>query len=331
MAYANLIAQSCNNPIETFMRFRDFICKRNGTYDYSSTGVGWTLHDSYYAVNEDTISINDYFVIYSAGEDGQRDIYFYVKYVSGYITIQGYLYWNNTTHAGVQLFGSASNWNNTLATNNVLWLYADLDQFIGVAKYGTSYYTVDGGWMPDSVIDQTVTVAASAITAGSSITVTFTSVPAEWAVNTYLFVKDTVNIERVKITGISGTDVTFQTFVASYLAGSKFSLEVTTYISTNNFTSTRYFQINHDGVKSSTTGCILDNTSITNPTSGDALSGLIPAKKYYMSNATMWAGPLKNCLSTVSTLTSETTHTIGAQGYRFFNLYSAGYTLIKEV
>jgi hypothetical protein len=329
MAYANLIAQSCNNPIETFMRFRDFICKRNGTYDYSSTGVGWTLHDSVYAIDEDTISINDYFVIYSAGEDGQRDIYFKITYVSGYISIQGYLYWNNTTHAGVFVFGTTNTWYNTLATNNVFWLYADLDEFIGIAKYGLAYYAGQGGWMPESVIDQTITVAPNAITAGSSVTVTFTSVPAGWAVNTYLFVRDLANIERVKITVISGLDVTFQTFVASYSAGSKFCLENTTYSSSSGAMSTYYFQIGHDGTKNFT--CTPDNININSPTSGDALSGLYPAKKVYLSATTMWVGPFKNQLATLSTLTSETTHTIGAQGYRFFHLHSSRYALIKEV
>jgi len=337
MAYANLIAQSCNNPIETFLRFRDFICKRNGTYDYSSTGVGWTLHDACYngkyagdpLFDEDTVAINDYFVIYSAGEDGQRDMYFKITYVSGYINIQGYLYWDNTTHAGVFVFGVTSTWNNTLATNNVFWLYADLDEFIGIAKYSTAYYTGQGGWMPESVIDQTVTVAPNAITAGSSVTVTFTAVPAGWAVDTYLFVRDLANIERVKITAISGLNVTFQTFIASYSANSKFCLENTTYSSSSNATSYSYFQIGHDGTKNSY--CAPDNISIGNPTSGDSLSGLYPAKKVYLSATTMWVGPFKNQLATFSTLTSESTHTIGAQGYRFFHLYSGRYALIKEV
>jgi hypothetical protein len=330
MAYANLIAVSCNNPIETFVRFRDFMCKRNGTYDYSTTGIGWTLHDAVYAVNENTISINDYFVMYSPGEDGQRDLYFKVLYKSGYIDIIGYLYWNNTTHAGVQSYGTINNWQNTLSTNNVMWVYGDLDNFIGIAKYATNYNAGFGGWMPDSPISQAVTVAPDAITAGSSVAVTFTAVPGEWAVGTKLFVRDTANIERVVIAEIAGDIVTFTAFVASYAAGSKFALENTNYVvNSANAAGSIALQIDHAGTKNSAVNP--DNSMVTGPASGDSLSGKYTAKRIFYSTTATWIGPIKNQLSTISSFTSESTHTGGATNYRFFFLYSGRNVLIEEV
>jgi len=329
MSAANLLAQSCNNPKETFMRFRDFMCKRNGTYDYSTTGIGWTLHDSSYAVNEDTISVNDYFVMYSAGEDGLRNMYFKIQYVSGYINILGFLYWNAGTHAGVHQFGAANSWTNPLDTNNILWVYGDLDAFCGIAKYSASYNAGQGGWCPDSPTSQEITTSAGAITAGSSVIVSFTAVPAEWAVGTKLFVRDTANIERVNISAISGTDVTFTTFVASYSAGCTFCLEENTFVSTQNANSSHYVLIDHSGAKNGSVSP--DNPGIAGLASGSGLTGKYPAKKVHLSSATTLIGPLKNQLAAISTFTSETTHTLGADGYRFFNLYSARYALIKEV
>ncbi len=328
MAYANLIAVSCNNPIETFMRFRDFMCKRNGTYDYSTTGVGWTYHDSSYAINESTISVNDYFVMYSAGEDGLRDMYYKVQYVSGAINIYGYLYWNNTTHAGTQQFGINNTWTNTLATNNVMWVYADLDAFIGISKYGTTYYSGMGGWMPDSPISSAITVAPGAITAGSNVVVNFTSIPGTWAVGTKLFVRDTANIERVTISAINGTSVTFSSFAASYAAGCKFQLEMTNYVGGGNAAGNYYLLIDHAGTKN--TIIAPDYIGVAYPSTGDGLSGNYVAKKIYLSSAANWMGPLKNQYQTVS-LTSESTHTDGPTNYRFFNIYSSRFALVKEV
>ena len=189
MAYKNLIAQSCNNPIETFLRCRDFLCSRVGTYDYSTTGIGWTLHDMYYLLggsshyydttSQDTISINDYFVVKSVGEDGLRQLYFKFTYVSGAINVDGYLYWDNSSHTGYKrYYSSSASWTNTLATNNILWVYGDLDKVQLISKYSTTHYPCEIGWCPDSSLSTAVTAHAGSISAGSSVAVTFTSVPA---------------------------------------------------------------------------------------------------------------------------------------------------------
>lgn len=343
MAYKNLVSLSLSNSAETFRHFRDFICKRNGSAagsaDYSTLGIGWTLHEQYCQAggvghyydntNEGTTTVNDYIVIYSAGEDGDRDLYFKITYTATSFTIIGYLYWNDTTHAGVHAYGSAGYWTNTAATNNILWIYGSMDHFNAISKYSTSYYLGRGGWMPDSPESTEVTVAAGAITAGSAVVVTMPAVPAEWAVGIYLFVRDTANIERVLITNISGNDVTFAAFVASYSAGSKFCLEVTNYpcVDNGNAASTFSLQISQGGTKAQSVNQILPTIY---PTSADARTGLYPCLEIWVGNASTRMGPLSDIYWTQA-FTSESTHTIGAVGYRFFTLYSAYNVLIKEV
>ena len=332
MAYANLLASSCVNPLETFQKFRNFMCKRvssNGSYDYSTTGIGWTLIDSSYATNEYTLAANDYFVMYSAGEDGTRAMYIKVRLLANTFEILGCLYWDATAHTGTQQFGIINtSWTNTSATNNILWVYGDLDQFIGISKYSTLYYPGQGGWMPGSALDQTITVCPGTITAGSNVVVTFTAVPGAWAIGTKLFVSDNTNIERVTITNISGNDVTFAAFVSSYSASSKFSMERTEYVSGSASAASYDFAIGHSGGKDQSATA---EPGPINPTSGDGLTGLYPRKDIYVLATTMMAGPIKNMFSTLSIFTSETTHTIGANGYRFFYVYSGVYLLIKEV
>ena len=182
--------------------------------------------------------------------------------------------------------------------------------------------------MPGSATNQAITVCPGTITAGSSVVVTFTAGPGSWAIGTKLFVSDNTNIERVTITNISGNDVTFATFASSYSASSKFSMERTEYVSGNSQASYIDFLISHGGIKDETA---TSEPMPLNPTSGDGLTGLYPKKDIYVLTTTMRAGPIKNMVFTLSSFTSETTHTIGADGYRFFNIYSGVYTLIKEV
>ena len=137
MAYANLVSQFCINNSEVFKRVRDFLCKRNGSYDYSSTGIGWTLHDAVYAKDEDAVVFGDYFVAYSPGESGDEDLYVKITYASGFINCHVYLYWNASTHTGVTAAGTANNWTNTNSANAVLWVYGDLDSVILIGKYSS--------------------------------------------------------------------------------------------------------------------------------------------------------------------------------------------------
>lgn len=117
------------NGGEILQRIRDFLCKRNGTYDYSLTGIGWTLHDSYYAIDEDNLSVDDYIVVYSPGEDGEVEMYWQIKWdVTALVNMFGCLYWDNVTHTAVKPYGTASQ-GFTIGAAQYLHIYGDLDHF----------------------------------------------------------------------------------------------------------------------------------------------------------------------------------------------------------
>ena len=240
MAYKNLIAISLNNPSEVYRHLRAFIVKENGTSagvsDYSTTGIGWTLIEDYCQnggvghyydrTGLTIVTVNDYFVIYSAGENGQRNMYFKIKYVANYFEIYGYLSYSNVSHTGTQQFGTTGSWTQTSATNSISWFYGDLDQFFGISKYGTSYQPGFWGWFPESSFDQSFISFAGSITSGSNKTVTFASTPpSAWVTGKKLFVSDNTNLEQVTITAKTGNDVTFASFANSYASGCVFTQE----------------------------------------------------------------------------------------------------------
>lgn len=318
-----------NNPKETFQHVRDFLCQRNGIVDYSTAGVGWTLHDSVYAVSSSNISINDYFVIYSAGEDGNRQLYFKFTYTSGNINVVGYLYWNNSTHTGVQMYGGTSTWTNTLDTNNILSIYADLDAVLCIAKYSATYQAHFHGWCPDSRRSTTVTTIGSSISSSTSVTVTFAGgVPAGWAVGKRVFMYDNANIERVEITGISGNDVTFTKSSTAYASGAKFIMEDTYYCTSSNGGSW-YRRIGNNGTKNDVSGAWTAYAPAV--TVGDPLDAIpYPAFNQYLVNTTSIFGPVKNFLLAPTGFTSETTHTVDGVQHKFFYLSSGWHSLVKD-
>jgi len=228
MAYRNLISQSCASNTEVFRRFRDFLCKRNnaGYWDYSTSGIGWTLHDAVYAVDENTISNNDYFVAYSRGEDNNQDIYMKCTFIGTGINIAGFLYWNATTHIGTTTYYFAGNWPQVAATAATLWVYGDLDSVVPIAHYNTTTYGSFFGHMPESQFATTVATSSLAVSAGSNVVVALSAVPSGWVVGRKVFIRDNANIERITITNINGVNVTFSSIVASYSAGCKFQGEV---------------------------------------------------------------------------------------------------------
>ena len=143
MSYVNLVAQACVTPEECFQRMRDFICRRNGTYDYSTTGIGWTLHDSSYATDEDNLTDGDFIVIYSAGESGDDDMYIKLDYevTTTWAKVTGYLYWNNSTHAGVLPFNTAPYGIFTRGSDHVLYIYGDLSSFSVIQYYNSIQFS----------------------------------------------------------------------------------------------------------------------------------------------------------------------------------------------
>jgi len=329
MARKNLVNQSVADNKETFKRFRDFLCKRNGSYDYSVLGIGWTLHDSAYAVDQHTISANDYFVAYSAGEDGNQDLYIKVVWQDAtYIYIYAFLYWNNSTHAGVQSYGSNSMLEITSPTN--MWVYGSMDDWALLEKAGSTYAGAHGGHCTNSPIAQAYAVAPSAISSGSNVVVAFSSVPTEWSVGKYLFVRDTANIQRVKITAISGLNVTFDSFSTAFLAGSKFCAEITYFLTTSNsWRSGYYLLIDHSGTKS-TSKTWAASGDCDRPTN-DPLTGKIGSRKAYVGDTSHVIGPFNDYRVAPPGLTAESLWTVdGVESWRYFYIGSYG-TLLREV
>jgi hypothetical protein len=329
MAYKNLVNQAVADAPEVFKRFRDFVCKRNGSYDYSVLGIGWTLHDAVYAVNETTITAGDYYVIKSVGEDGNQDLYFKVVYQSaGYIVIYGYLFWNNATHAGVLSYGSLNQW--TITSPTAMWFYGDLDAITFFYKSGTAYYGGNLGYCPESPIAPAFAVSAAAITSGTNKVVSFSSVPAQWGVGKYLFVRDTADIQRVQITDINGLNVTFANFAVSVLAGGKFCAEMSYYLTTgSSWRTTYYLLMDHDGSKAISKS-FPETGEVTGP-KVDALTGNPGSRKGYLVSGTSFTGPFKNYRICSNLGTPETLFTDGVDGWRFF-LFGGTYpTLLREV
>jgi len=232
MAYANIVQISCADKKEAFCRMRDFICKRNGTYDYSTTGIGWTLWDSSYATDQNNPAINDWFVIKSAGESTKEDLYFRFTWISGYIAIAGFQAWNPTAHTGGNQY-KASTTDYVVAEELVpqLWVYGDLDSIFVATKAAADtdvrFSLFGKAQKPWAYLDDQVAICSSALTAGADKSITVDTVPAGWAVGRQVFIRTThtdatatVKIEKITIKTLAGTTITAD-LTNSYTANSR--------------------------------------------------------------------------------------------------------------
>lgn len=338
MAYKNLVAEAIASRAEVFKRIRDWICKRNGSYDYSVSGLGWTLHDSSYATNENSPASNDYFVIKSTGESGKEDLYFKITYssTSGNIQIQMFQYWNNSTHAGVNGQTAANNLAVTESASGTLYIYGNLDYlFIGTI-IGASIYGCLFGIVDDSVYDRTIAASSSSVSAGSNVVVTLDNVPSSWVVGGKVVVRDNTNIERITISAISGNDVTFTSISASYAAGCKFAKDYPVICqNSTNMSSTFICMFGHNGSKLQSVS--LSPSVLVPGNSGDP----DPAENEYMAsridvgNDTVgYLGGFTNILAIPATGFAHLSVYTTAEGvnYRaFISFASSAPLMIKEV
>jgi len=338
MAYANLVNIPCANRAEVFKRFRDFVCKRNGSYDYSTTGIGWTLHDSFYAVNQDTISTNDYFVIKSVGESGNEDLYFKVAYVANYISISGYLYWNNSTHVGVQLYGGTNNWSISDTDVPILWIYGNLNAVYGISRQNSGsilYYPAFFGMLTDSLYDPTVVTSTAAITAGSSVVIDVGTVPATWRVGDRLFIRDLTRIDRTAavITAKSASTVTI-TVAYSYNAGAKLSQEMPYFVNNGfSFNSGVAVLVDHAGTKGAGFSGVTASPYLLSAAPDPLNSEHVLDQVGCASLASGFIGYFPHVWIRQSTpLVNLDLHQLtDGTNVRVFTLYSSNYVVIKEV
>jgi|LGVF01.2.fsa_nt_gb hypothetical protein len=231
MAYVNLINQVVADKTEAFCRLRDFIAKRNGTYDYSTTGIGWTLIDSSYSVDEDNPQSGDWVVFSSVGEDSTEDLYFRFKWGTTDFDFNGFLYWNPTTHIGLVAYASAVNkieFNNT-DINVPTYIYGDLDSIFVIFIPSTIPYSGFIGRLesPFSSRDDTKgNCTSGALIAGSDKSITLDSIPSEWVVGGSLYIwssdSTTTNIEKVEIKTIVSNTITVD-LTKAYSSGAKLS------------------------------------------------------------------------------------------------------------
>lgn len=221
MSYANLINQACASNAETFQRIRDFVCKRNGTYDYSADGIGWTLHDSSYAADEDTLTANDYVVFKSLGESGKHGLYFKLTYKATYMDLVGYLYWDNTTHAGVRSNGASASNVYTPSGATTLWVYGDLDAVVLGYSNGATYYIAIFGTIRDgeSFYNNTVATSVGAITAGSSVVVTLDLPLVAVPIGAKVYLWDNASCEICTVTDKDTTTITLDTVSSGKASG----------------------------------------------------------------------------------------------------------------
>jgi len=339
MAYANLLGVATANRAEVFKRFRDFVCRRNGSYDYSTTGIGWTLHDAVYAVSQDTISTNDYFVVKSVGEDGTQDMYFKVQYLANYIFVSGWLYWNNSTHAGIQQYGATNNWSIADADVPILWIYGDLNSVFGISRQNSgssTYYPIFFGMLRDSIYDPTVVTSSGTITAGSSVVINVGTVPATWRLGDRLFIRDLTRIDRTSaaITAKDASTVTI-TVAYSYNAGAKLSQEMNYFVNNGtSFSSGVMMLVDHGGNKSTAFGGLSASPYILGagypePLNSEHLVDLVGC----MSLAGGLPGFFPNVWIRNSTpLVNLDLHQLtDGTNVRVFTLYNNNYVVIKEV
>jgi len=326
MSYANLVAQTCSTKVEWFCRFRDFLCKRNGTYDYSTTGIGWTLFDSSYAVDESNPAVNDWFVAFSPGEDGGQDIYVKFTYATGGIDVSGYLYWNASTNTGVQAYMTGQLTLAAAETLYRLWVYGDLDSVL-VIQFNNSYYYSAVFGQADYLYDKTPVTCSLAISSGSQ-TITLSSVPSTWAVGQKIFVRDTANVDQITITAISGNTIT-ATFARAYAAGAKLQ-ESIAYIALAGTSWSPVALISHAGSKSATYNAYSNGaTGASAPDSLDSKYHLFPLA---LGMTGAQPGFVKNMYVVGSAgLTATDTLTTGSATYRYFPLHSNRHTAVKEV
>jgi len=334
MARKNLVAEAVASRAEVFKRFRDWICKRNGSYDYSVTGLGWTLHDSSYATDENTIASNDYFVIYSAGESTKEDLYYKVTYsaTSGAIQVQQFQYWNNTTHVGVNGMTAVDNWQVSESSSGTFYIYANMDSIFVYTIFSTNKYGLLFGELDVPLYDRTVAISASAVSAGSNVVVTLDTVPTSWVVGGKVVIRDNANIERIIISNITGLNVTFTSIANSYAANCKFAKDFPVMCQdSNNFYSSNKMLFGHDNTKQSSSSLSPQGMLI----SGDP----DPAETEYLafpleiSSATAYCGSFSWIFACSLTGFSELEvyTTVDSSNYRVFAVYSSLWVLVHEV
>jgi hypothetical protein len=305
MAYKNLVAQAFSTRAEAFKRIRDWICMRNGSYDYSTTGLGWTLHDSYYATSQDAPASGDWFVVYSAGESTKEDLYyrFYYSATSGQIQVQLCQYWDASGNTAVNGQTLANNLTIPESTAGTLYIYGDLDTLCVFTLSGANQYACLFGMVNSPFYDRTVATCSSIVSSGSSVVVAMDVVPSAWAIGGKVVIRDNANMERIIISDINSLNVTFTNIVTSYSAGCKFSQDYPVFCQNTATVNGAYVTLfSHTGTKMTSHPTQFVLQAITSSCDPDAMMGDYLAVPFEIYDTTYgYYGYLTNVLSIPST------------------------------
>lgn len=333
MAYTNLINQACTNKAEFFKRMRDFICKRN---DYSPTGIGWTLHDAVYAVNENSPQLNDYFVVKSDGESGRDNMYILVKWANNYILFQGWLYWDNSTHIGTQYYGSYTAGLTMAETisNPQLWIYGDLNAvFIGemISANGYSGYF---GKLQSVNETEDIGYCSSSISAGNdkSITVDI-SLPSDWIVGAKVFIWDNIKIEVATIKTVNTGTKTITVDIVNNYTGTFRISRFLGYVSTSTTNLNLYALCSKAGTLTANIGTYVVVTIMAYIDQMNTPNRHILASCYIATTGGIY-GKLRNIYQTSSItplVHKDIFIDIGNNEYRYLHVNSNKYLVFKEI
>lgn len=358
MAYANLVAEACSDKTDLFCQIRDFICKRSGTFDHSSDGIGWTLSDSSYAVDEDNPAAGDYFVISSTGEND--DLPFYIKffwYSTTHIGVQAGLYWDGSSNAFASASDTAEVSECIVAADSIsnfdLWIYGNLDGFFIVNNATAGAYRAQffGRLDPisSSVNTEVLTTTAASYSTGSDVSIIFyEALPSNWVEGAKLYAW-----------GDDGTDLTVIT-IKTVDSGSK---TITADLAADLSGSSLCYATRHLGVGIPSGSGSIGNLSMcmgltddvpTNPVSASAVS-FMPANQdggdpdffygafilsdiFFVATGVGFLGKLPGAKFTpdpasgdVSLVNLDTLTDLSSVSWRFFDAYDSVYVAIKEV
>ena len=334
MSDKNIVNISTGNKFVAFGHLFNFLCARDhGIYNYSATGVGWTLHDSVFAVSEDSPANGDYVVVKSVGSSGLEDLYYKIELSANYIKITGWLYWNNTTHTGVIQYNTSSNWTHTDATASRIWIYANLDEVKCISVYAGVYYSCLFGGSINTPYDNTVEQTSSGVSSGSGVTIPLTSpIPVSWFVGQRIFIRDHAACKIITIASIGTNQITAD-LANNFASGAKLTAGMMYYCQSGNQLTNFAMLIGNSGANAVNSGLSALPGWCSNAHPDNLNSDYIPSRVRFTDATNIkYGGYIGNMFMLGTGIASEIPLSdYDGNGYRVFTLYGAGSFAIKEV
>jgi hypothetical protein len=221
MAFKTLIGFSTASNAISFMVMRDWMCSLNTAQgNFTTSGAGWTVVDSFYAINSTTISVDDFVVMTSSGTNGAMPMFIRITLTADGPEIRVAASWNVSTNVGsfVETFISTSDW----GTPTSLYLYGSLNFVVIVASSASQAFIKYVGGIETPRIPVTAAVSTNSVTAGASKTINVVSVPVNLTVGKSLTIvsPDAVYAESAVITAATSTSVTLDSLTYAYPTGS---------------------------------------------------------------------------------------------------------------